>query len=195
MTRSFRIALLLALAVPANRLLAQEAAAPAATPAAPAATSADAAAPAAEAAPEITGPPLKATNDEATWTFELNGDGKGVMAAVGDAIVFVTSKTAADNWAVQAYQGGLKLTDGKEYVLKFKAKSPESMPILVMSQVQGGDWHESGLHQEVSLTPDYKDYEYTFTASGAGDEPNRVGLILGTSTGVTYVKDMTLDAK
>jgi hypothetical protein len=138
---------------------------------------------------------LKPTNDEASWTFELSGDGAGFMAVIDDSAVFLTTKTTGENWHVQAYMTGLDLKEGQEYVVKFQAKSPESVPLLVVAQIHEEDWHEVGLHEQLTLSDEYQDFEVTFTASDVVEGNCRLGFVLGDATGIVYVKDLSLTEK
>jgi len=138
---------------------------------------------------------LKPTNELESWVFELNDAGKGEMTVDGDAIVFHTTETTGTDWHVQAYQGDLELKDDKDYVVKFQMKSPEKVVSLLVGQINEADWHEIGLHEDLQATDDYKDYEFTFTATNVVDKNNRIGFVLGIDKGVVSIKGLTLTEK
>ncbi len=138
---------------------------------------------------------LKPTNDVESWALEVNDEGKGEMKVDGDAIVFTTTKTTGTDWHVQAYQPGLDLEDGKDYVVKFQMTSPDKVTLLLVAQIHEEDWHEIGLHEEVNPGEEFKEYEYEFTATDVVDKNNRIGFVLGTDEGEVSVKDMTLTEK
>lgn len=138
---------------------------------------------------------LKATNDPESWVFELNDKGKGEMTVDGDAIVFHTTETTGTDWHVQAYQPDLDLEDGKTYVVKFQMKADEPVELLLVSGINQEDWHEIGLHENVSPTEEFEDYDYEFTAHDTADKNNRLGFVLGLSKGVVHVKDLSLTEK
>ncbi len=138
---------------------------------------------------------LQPTNDLESWVFELNDEGQGEMKVDGDAIVFTTTKTTGTDWHVQAYQPGLDLKEGKDYVVKFQMKSPDKVTVLLVGQIHQENWHEIGLHEEVHPGDEYKDYEYEFTATDVADKNNRIGFVLGFDKGEVRVKDMTLTEK
>lgn len=138
---------------------------------------------------------LKPTNDPESWVFELNDAGKGEMTVDGDAIVFHTTETTGTDWHVQAYQPEIDLQDDKDYVVKFQMKSAEPVEVLLVSGINEEDWHEVGLHESVSPTDEFKDYEFEFTAHDTVDKNNRIGFVLGIDKGVVSVKDMTLTEK
>ncbi len=138
---------------------------------------------------------LKPTNGEDSWTFELSGEGKGAMWIIEEAAIFLISKTTGTNWHVQAYQTGLDLEDGKDYVVKFQLKSPEELTVLLQALVDEGDYHSIGLNEEIAATKEYKDYEFTFTASDVAKGNNRLSFVLGNAPGIVYVKNLSLKAK
>jgi hypothetical protein len=138
---------------------------------------------------------LKPTNDPESWQLELTEGGKGEMKADGDAIVFKVSETDGTNWHVQAYQTGLDLKNGKDYVVKFKLKAPQANEMLLLGLINQDDWHEIGLHEEVSSSDDFKPYEFTFTATDVAAENNRIGFVLGADKGTVSIKEMTLTEK
>jgi len=152
-----------------------------------------------EEPPKDAAPPernqLKPTNEIESWVFELTDEGDGEVAVDGDAIVFKTTKTTGTDWHVQAYQTGLDLREGKDYVVRFKMKSPQEVTLLLVGQIHEPDWHEIGLHQDIQPTKEFEDYEFEFTATDTVQGNNRIGFVLGIDEGEVHVKDMTLTRK
>lgn len=138
---------------------------------------------------------LKPTNDPDSWVLELTEAGKGDMKAEGDAIVFHVTEIDDTNWHVQAYQTGLDLKQGKEYVVKFKAKAPKASGLLLVAAIHQEDWHEIGLHEDLDPSDDFKQYEFTFTANDVVPNNNRLGFVMGSSKGIVEIKDLTLVEK
>jgi hypothetical protein len=139
---------------------------------------------------------LKPTNDVESWQLELTEGGKGEMKVDGDAIVFKVTEVDGTNWHVQAYQTGIDLKNGKEYVVKFKLKAPQSSEILLLGLTNQEDWHEIGLHEEMGSSDDFKQYEFTFTAlNDVVPGNNRIGFVLGADKGTVSIKDLTLTEK
>jgi hypothetical protein len=138
---------------------------------------------------------LKPTNDPESWQLELTEGGKGDMKVDGDAIVFHVTETDGTNWHVQAYQTGLDLKEGKDYILKFKMKAPQASELLAMGLINQDDWHEIGLHEELGPSDDFKQYEFPFTAVDVVEKNNRIGFVLGADKGTVSVKDLTLTEK
>jgi hypothetical protein len=138
---------------------------------------------------------LKRTNDPESWQLQLTDGGQGDMKADGDAIVFHVTEIDDTNWHVQVYQTGLDLKNGKEYVVKFKAKAPKASGLLLVAAIHQEDWHEIGLHEDLDPSDDFKQYEFTFTANDVVPNNNRLGFVLGSSKGTVEIKDLTLIEK
>lgn len=151
-------------------------------------------APPKDAKPEATNL-LKPTNDVESWLFEVSGDGDGEMKVDGDTVVFDVTKTDNENWHVQAYQTEIPLKEGKDYVVKFKLKAPDASEILLLGLINEEDWHEIGLHETLGPSDDFKEYEFTFTATDVKESNNRIGFVLGGSKGTVSVKDLSLSEK
>ena len=135
---------------------------------------------------------LKPTAEEANWRLETTLKGKGSMVARDGSIAFETSTVGDENWHVQAYQVGLDLKEGAQYVVEFKLRSPDRATVLLLGLINQADWHEIGLHEEINGTPDFVTHKFTFTATGVVPNNNRIGFVLGTDKGTVMVKDMTL---
>jgi hypothetical protein len=138
---------------------------------------------------------LKPANKPDSWRFEQHEQGKGSIAADGDAIVFDVTAVDGTDWHVQAYQIDLDLKDGKEYVLTFKAKASADRSVHCNAMIDQEDWHPIGLDENVDLTKDWKDHKYEFKAENTAAKKNRVGFQLGNEKGKVWVKDMVLTEK
>jgi hypothetical protein len=139
---------------------------------------------------------LKPTNKPDSWRFEQHEQGKGAAKAAEDAIEFEVTNADGEAWHVQAVQTGLDMKDGKEYVLRYKAKADPARSIQVNAMIDQDDWHQIGLSEEVELTKDWKDYTSTFTPDNVNKEKkNRISFVLGGEKGKVWVKDATLTEK
>ena len=138
---------------------------------------------------------LKATNKVDSWTFETSGNGKGTIKEDGDAITFSTTVTGDENWHVQAYQANVDLEEGATYSLSFEIKSPDSVTVLLMGIINEEDWHEIGLHEEVSTEDEYRKKSFAFIATDTVKGNNRIGFALGDYEGDVSVRNMQLIKK
>ena len=138
---------------------------------------------------------LKATNQPATWRFEQHELGKGTMAVDGDAIMFDVTEVGAEEWHVQVVQTGIDLTDGKEYVLTFKAKATPDRSMALNAMVDEDDWHTIGLTDLAEVGADWKDFKYDFKAESTSKGKSRISFHLGNVKGKLWLKDVTLTEK
>ena len=138
---------------------------------------------------------LKPTNKEDSWRLEKAGEVKSEMKIEEDAVVFQTTAVDSTDWHVQAVQTNLDLKDGKNYVIKFKAKSPDEISITVNAMIDQDDWHQIGLNEEVQLKKEYAEFSFEFTANDTVTMKNRISFVLGSSKGTVSIKNLSLIAK
>lgn len=138
---------------------------------------------------------LSPTANAKSWRFETKDGGEGTMNVVDDTLVFKTTQTTGTNWHVQAYQGGVDLENGSEYVVRFKMKSPDNCLVVLLGLINQEDWHEIGLNEEVRPGAEFKDFEFTFTARDVVKGNNRIGFELGTDKGTVVVKELSVTKK
>jgi hypothetical protein len=67
--------------------------------------------------------------------------------------------------------------------------------VLLVATIDAEDWHEIGLHEELTLGKEVRPFEFGFRATGVIAKKNRIGLLLGDETGEVIVKEMTLTEK
>jgi Carbohydrate binding domain len=139
---------------------------------------------------------LKPINVAESWRFEQHEGGKGTMKVEGETVTFTASELDGTDWHVQVFQIGLDLKDGEDYTFTFEAKSPERRAVIIIAGIDQDDYHEIGLHEEISaVSTEYKKYEYTFRADGTATGKNRIGFVLGTEKGSMTIKSATLTRK
>lgn len=138
---------------------------------------------------------LKPANKAESWRLETTDGGKCDMKIDGDSVVFQVKEVDGTNWHVQAIQPDLDLKEGGKYVLKFEARSPDRNDIMVNAMIDQPDWTEIGLHEEITLGKEFREYSYEFTASGTVAKKNRIGFVLGTTKGEVMIKNVSLTAK
>ena len=138
---------------------------------------------------------LKPTNKTESWRLEQVDSGKAEMKVDEDSVLFQVSAVDSTDWHVQAVQTNLDLKDGSSYKVKFKARSPEKVTISVNAMIDQDDWHEIGLHEEVNLEKEYKEYSFEFQANGTVSKKNRISFVMGNAKGLVQLKDVVLTAK
>lgn len=138
---------------------------------------------------------LKATNKTESWRLEQHDGGKGEMKVDGDAIKFSVTAVDGTDWHVQAIQTDLDLKEGKEYIVKFKAKASEDRSVGVHAGIDQEDWHQIGLGDSAYLSKEFKEHTFTFTATGIVAKKNRIAIVMGLDKGDVWIKEMTLTEK
>jgi hypothetical protein len=113
------------------------------------------------------------------------------MSVADDAISFNADNITGTTWHLQVSQTDLDLKNGQEYILKFQAKS-DGRGATLAARIDQEDWHEIGLHEELSLTPEYKSFEFKFRAVDVVKHKNRIEFVLGAERGTIVVKNITL---
>ncbi len=138
---------------------------------------------------------LKPVNKAESWRFETHEGAKGALEIIDDTAVFKAGVLTGTNWHIQAFQVDLDLKEGQDYTLKIKMRAPQRRSVTVVATIDKEDWHEIGLHEDVTLEKDLKTFEFTFQARDVADKKNRIGFVLGDETGDLVVKEITLTEK
>lgn len=138
---------------------------------------------------------LKPANKEDSWRLEQVDGGKAELKIDEESAVFKVTSVDSTDWHVQAVQTGLDLKNGKSYVLKFSAKSPERVKIAVNAMIDQEDWHQIGLHEEIYLDKEFKEQSFEFQADGVAAAKNRISVVMGYEKGTVYIKNLTLTEK
>ena len=138
---------------------------------------------------------LKPANKQDSWRLEQKDDGKAEMKVDDEAVSFKITAVDSTDWHVQAVQTNLDLKEGATYILKFKGRSPDSVTISVNAMIDQDDWHEIGLHEDIYLGKEYKEYSHEFQTTGTVSKKNRISFVMGNSKGLVQIKDVSLEAK
>ena len=136
---------------------------------------------------------LKPISDKAAWRFEQTADGKGSMKVNGDELIFDVTQTGDEVWHVQAFQAGLDLAEGAAYKVSFEIKAENDRSVVTLqAAINESDWHEIGLHEDISLSQEFEKQEFTFWATDVVKDKNRIGFMLGNQTGKVTVRKLML---
>jgi hypothetical protein len=138
---------------------------------------------------------LKPVNKAESWRLEQHEGAKATLKADDDAVVIDATKLTGTNWHIQAFQVDLDLKEGKEYTLKLKLAASHPRKVLLVAMIDTDDWHEIGLHEDLSVDKEVRSFDFTFRATGIVTKKNRIGFVMGDETGDLIVKDMTLTEK
>jgi Carbohydrate binding domain len=138
---------------------------------------------------------LKPINKAESWRLEKHEGADGSLKIADGTVVIDATKVTGTNWHIQAFQVDLDLKEGKEYTLKLKLTASQRRSVLLVATIDTEDWHEIGLHEDLTVDKEDKTSEFTFRATGTVAKKNRIGFVLGDETGNLIVKEMTLTEK
>jgi hypothetical protein len=96
------------------------------------------------------------------------------------------------SWHVQTHLAGLDLKEGNSYTVRFRAKADRPRKLHVNAGLDQADWHHIGLDADAELTPEWKNFAFTFTAAQIVPQHSRIAFILGDKTGTVDISDFSL---
>jgi WD40 repeat protein len=135
---------------------------------------------------------LKPTDVVASWALYVAPDAKMNVYPAAGAIVFQVDTGGAADSQVQAFQHGLDLKEGGEYVIRFKARAGVPRSVMVRAGIDHDDFHSIGLDERIPLSEQFDSFEFKFRAHDVAPNHNRFGFMLGGEDGAVFVKDMSL---
>ena len=138
---------------------------------------------------------LKPVNKAESWRLEEHEGAQATLKVADDAVVIDAIKLTGTNWHIQAFQTDLDLKEGKEYTLKLKLAASKPRKVLLVATIDKADWHEIGLHEDLTVDKEVRSFEFTLKATDVAAKKNRIGFVLGDETGDLIVKEMTLTEK
>ena len=125
------------------------------------------------------------------WSFEHHGGSVATCANDAGGFHVVVEKTGAETWNVQLNQPQLKLSTQKSYTISFRAKSDRARRTTVGASLAHEPWTRLW-SAPADLTPEWKDFRFTFTPDENEDNA-RVGFPgLGRTTGEYFFSDISL---
>ena len=101
-------------------------------------------------------------------------------------------KTGAENWHVQLHQRAIDMKPGETYTVGFWARSerPRKLPVYAGLDIE--PWSRVGLDRTVDVSPQWKEYTFTFTAGDVRPAHNRLVFVLGDTPGNVWIADVSL---
>jgi hypothetical protein len=148
--------------------------------------------------PQRHGVLIGSKNDISAYQWVHTNGAVGRLSMDGDSIrCDLDSLPVADgpnkSW-IQLYQQKVMLEENAWYKVRFKAKADKFLQIRVAAAMSKMDFHNLGLAQSVTLTPEWHDYEYAFKASRTDRHIDNVPLFdMSYDTGVVWLKDVVLE--
>ena len=103
------------------------------------------------------------------------------------------TKLPAVNWHAQLHWTGMTLEEGKLYTLEFAGRSDAPRELPLSTRLQEADYHNCGLSETATLTPQWQTFRYTFRASRVVPGKVRFDFVLGGGPlGDFSIKDLAL---
>ena len=136
---------------------------------------------------------LNQTDDPASWALEQHDpDTTASMESLDGALKVAVTKVDGTDWHVQIHQAGIDLKEGKSYTFSFRAKADAARSLPTNAALDEDDWHHVGLGQQANLTTDWQTFRFPLTPENVVAGHTRVGFVLGGSTGVIWLSDVSL---
>ena len=116
------------------------------------------------------------------WHLE-NGSGSSSTLKIEDGkLVFRVEKGGTVSWEPQFFFTTIKLEEGKPYTVKFRARSSQPQNAQLACVQIGSPWGHFGLDPKLELTPEWKEFRFTFLPTASEDRAR---------IGVTFVQEGT----
>ncbi len=125
------------------------------------------------------------------WVVEQTMGATGQVECVNEgpdgkaALRFKVLSIADAPWHLQFYQTGLRVRKGKTYVLTFWAKSNQDGNFMVNCQQNHAPW-EHPTKKEMSISPEWRQMQYTFVAAWDDDNVRITFTNLGNTPNQVY---------
>jgi Carbohydrate binding domain len=151
-----------------------------------------------KSADQTTGPNLyPPSNDHAKWTLEVQSGNAATIKSDDGGVRVDVSKASGTDWQLRAYQKGLGLLEnGKRYTITMEMKADADCVLGVGAYLDAPlppNHVQLGLFGRVNLTTHWETFSLVFKATKAQDGHNLLPVLnLGTRTGSTWIRDITL---
>jgi WD40 repeat protein len=126
------------------------------------------------------------------FALHLFGAARATRALEGSTQRVDVTAVDGTDWHVQLVQGFDDLQEGATYTIRFRTKADAPRPMKLHGLIGEPDYHCIGLDEAVSLTEEWKDYEYKFQAKDLA-AANMIQFLLGQQTGTVWITDFTLN--
>ncbi len=98
----------------------------------------------------------------------------------------------AQAWHFQVHQLGLDLVEGKPYTVRFRARSDQPREIRLDVRLDISPWRDVGLSRAVKLTPEWREFEYSFYASQVEPKHTRLSFNFQNAIGEVWLAGIEL---
>ena len=116
---------------------------------------------------------------------------KGTLVDEGGASRVDVTAVDGTDWHARLEQSFDDLQEGANYTVRFRAKADVPETIKLFGLIGEDTYHGIGLDEIVSLTKDWRDYEFEFRAKDLAAK-NMIQFLLGERTGIAWIADFTV---
>lgn len=134
-------------------------------------------------------PPI---GQKGAWFFHAMETSAGNMRQTPGEMFLEMTKLGSALWNLQVYSRPVALTEGGKYRVALYARSASNSTVELEAGQSSGKYSNVGLRERITLTPEFKRYEFSFTVKGQGQEKTRVGLLLGLGLGTVEIRAFEL---
>jgi len=112
-------------------------------------------------------------NGMSSWNVEQHQGARVIASVASDgpglipALRLQVTQTSPVDWHIQVNQGGLNVSTGSVYTLRFRAKSQTPATIQVGVGQAHDPWQGLGFSRDVPLSSQWQQFEYVFVLSGS----------------------------
>ncbi len=136
------------------------------------------------------------TQEDSWWQFRAKDPAEAHTFIEDKAFKVTVVRPTATASDVQVIQGGMKMQNGQKWHLHFRAKASPARRVKLSAIVRGGDFHGIGLREEIRVEPEWRDYDYTFTASKVSEEEGQnqfPSISFGDKVGTVWIIGMQVE--
>jgi len=128
------------------------------------------------------------------WVLERHAGAEATAAIASESVpelketrvaVITVAKRGEAGWHVQFHQPQLRVEADRPYTLTFRARAEQPCSISVGISQAHEPWQNLGFNAEVRLTPEWREFRFTFSLARADDNARLIFTNLGAQT-TTY---------
>jgi hypothetical protein len=132
------------------------------------------------------------SSDLTGWNFSAFTPAAGTATIENGAFVANMTAAGTEGWNAQLNQVTLDISEGKSYVVSFKAKADEPFELSTNVGLNSDPWTTYSGYQKFAIGIEMKQYTYEFIMGEATDQKARIVFDLGTLSGKIYFDDISI---
>ena len=131
------------------------------------------------------------------WSVEVHNGARASYKIINTpegfhALMIRVERLGSEKWHVQFNYPGIRVIEGRSYLVSFKAKADRETVIFISLRQAHEPWRALSTPIEVMITPEWQDYRIVLLATGS-DENARLDITnLGTTEATYYFANFSL---